>query len=654
MLTQSFWHNWGCILLNTLILSLIIFPLIFTLLFLVWNNKVYYKVLSILMAVAGAFFSLLLIFKGPFLYQTPSDSYHVFEPMVLILEILILGFLYFVSIKHKRWKVLALTILSTAFFLYKEFAASPEAAYSFNVDNLSIVMLFIINVVGTLIVVFSNGYIGHYEEHRNLKNKQRLYYGIIGIFLSAMNGLVICDSLSLMFLFWEITTLCSFLLISYNRDEEAYNSGFRALFLNLIGGAAFALGNIILSSYYNIDSFTGILQSSKGGGFYFIPIFLLCIAGFTKSAQLPFQSWLLGAMVAPTPISALLHSSTMVKAGVYLIVKLSPAYAGTPLGVVIAILGAFSFLICSALAISQRNAKRVLAYSTIANLGLIISSAGMGSSLAISAALILIIFHAISKALLFLCAGEIEHTIGSRDIEEMSGLVHKAPLLAIIAAFAMASMILPPFGVLITKWMAIEASAHNPFISVFLILGSAFTTVFWVKWLGTILSYPNDDNVVKTSMKPIISIPLLILSSLVVLTSVFMSRIFNHFVDPEVSALLNVKNELAMKNGMVISQLGSFNDTIVFIIIILSILIFLALKGIYGKKARVVKPYMCGENNSENGDYSFRCVDGSIKRASVANIYLYKIIDESSLITVGYIVSIAILLLTLIGGLIWK
>lgn len=128
-----------------------------------------------------------------------------------------------------------------------------------------------------------------------------------------------------------------------------------------------------------------------------IHILLLCIAGFVKSAQMPFQSWLLGAMIAPAPVSALLHSSAMVKAGVFLIIKLSPAYAGTGLGTAMALCGGVTFVITAAIAVNQRNAKRVLAYSTISNLGLIICAAGLGTSESISAAIILILFHAISK-----------------------------------------------------------------------------------------------------------------------------------------------------------------------------------------------------------------------------------------------------------------
>ncbi|HBQ27231.1 MAG TPA: oxidoreductase, partial [Syntrophomonas sp.] len=178
-------------------------------------------------------------------------------------------------------------------------------------------------------------------------------------------------------------------------------------------------------------------------------------------------------MVAPTPVSALLHSSTMVKAGVYLVVRMAPAYQGTYLSDLVAVAGAFTFLTASVLAVTQSNAKRVLAYSTIANLGLIIACAGINTPVAISAAIALIIFHAVSKGLLFLSTGVIEHNIGSRDIEDMGGLVDRMPVTTIIVAIGVLSMFLPPFGMLVGKWASLEASTQLPLVALMFVLASA-------------------------------------------------------------------------------------------------------------------------------------------------------------------------------------
>jgi NADH:ubiquinone oxidoreductase subunit 5 (subunit L)/multisubunit Na+/H+ antiporter MnhA subunit len=168
----------------------------------------------------------------------------------------------------------------------------------------------------------------------------------------------------------------------------------------------------------------------SGKALILIPAALIGFAGLTKAAQMPFSSWLVGAMVAPTPVSALLHSSTMVKAGVYILVRFAPVFQGTVVGYTLAFVGAFTFIIASGIAISQTNAKRVLAYSTIANLGLIVACAGIGTAEAIWAAILLIIFHAISKSLMFLSVGTVEHRIKSREIEDMNGLIVRMPRIA--------------------------------------------------------------------------------------------------------------------------------------------------------------------------------------------------------------------------------
>lgn len=483
---------------NTVML-LITVPILFSLLFLVLGKSLY-KILAWAFFIFGTVFSVLLVMDGTGRFEITGSNFAMIENVVLILEVLVILFIFFVSAKYKNWPTLGLAVIVAAISAYSYMNVAAIESASFNIDQFSQVMILIVNIVGTAIILFATGYMDEYEEHRHL-NRQKTFYFTMSFFIAAMNGLVMVDTLGWLYLFWELTTLCSFVLISYNMDEEGINNGFRALALNLVGGISFAIAIIILSTKFNISTLSGIGTEAASAAVVALPVALLCIAGFAKSAQMPFHSWLLGAMVAPTPVSALLHSSTMVNAGVYIIVKLVPAYANTSLGTAIAVYGSFTFVMCSALALSQRNAKRVLAYSTIANLGLIIASAGIGTPLAVAAAIMLILFHAISKALLFLCTGEIEHTIGSRDIEDMSGLIKKAPLLTILAALGMVSMLLPPFGVLLTKWVSMQAASQNPIVIVFLILGSALTTVYYAKWLGTIMSSTMDKNVV-THKKP--------------------------------------------------------------------------------------------------------------------------------------------------------
>lgn len=420
---------------ETTIMLLIAVPLLFSFLFL-GLGKSMYKVLAWAFFIFGVIFSVQLVRDGVGVYEITGSNFAMIENIVLVLEVLVVLFVLAVSAKYKNWPTLVLGLISAGVFAYT-FTNVPEVeSASFNIDQFSQVMILIVNIVGTAIILFATGYMDEYEEHRHL-NRQRTFYFTMSFFLASMNGLVMADTLGWLFLFWELTTLCSFVLISYNMDQEGINNGFRALALNLVGGIALSIGIILLATK-DISTLSGVGiyagTDAAAAAALALPVALLCLGGFAKSAQMPFQSWLLGAMVAPTPVSALLHSSTMVNAGVFLVVKLVPAFAGTSLGTAIAVYGSFTFVMCSALALSQRNAKRVLAYSTIANLGLIIASAGIGTPLAVAAAIMLILFHAISKALLFLCTGEIEHTIGSRDIEDMAGLIKKAPLLTTLAA----------------------------------------------------------------------------------------------------------------------------------------------------------------------------------------------------------------------------
>ena len=632
--------------LKTTIMLLITAPILFSFLFLALGKSLY-KFLAWAFFIVGAVSSIMLVLDGTGKVEVAGSSLALLENIVLILEVLIILFVFYVSAKHKNWPTLALIAIQTVIAAYSYMTIAKVESVSFNIDQFSQVMILIVNIIGTVIILFATGYMDQYEKHRHL-DRQKTFFFTMSFFLAAMNGLVMVDTLGWLYLFWEITTLCSFVLIAYNQDAESITNAFRALALNLIGGITFSLAIIMLSVKFDISNLSTIGTSSTAVAVA-LPVALLCIAGFAKSAQMPFQSWLLGAMVAPTPVSALLHSSTMVNAGVFLIVKLVPAFANTPLGIAIAIYGSFTFVMCSALALSQRNAKRVLAYSTIANLGLIIASAGIGSPLAVAAAIMLIIFHAISKCLLFLCTGEIEHTVGSRDIEDMSGLIKKAPLLTMLISLGMISMLLPPFGVLLTKWVSMEVASTNPIVSIFLILGSALTTVYYVKWLGTILSSSMDKNAVH-HLKPETYFPLSFLGLCIVVTSILVFTIYDYFIKPQVATLLNIVPTVSGQGGQFTSEIGAFAYAVIFIVFALAILIYFATKNMF--TPRPAGYYMCGENNLEKDSLMFRNGIGSYDKSSVSNIYLQNIFGENKLTTLGYIISILLIVIALVEGVV--
>ncbi|MDI9394484.1 MAG: proton-conducting transporter membrane subunit [Euryarchaeota archaeon] len=634
---------------ETTIMLLLAVPLLFSFLFL-GLGKSMYKILAWAFFIFGVFASVQLIRDGVGVYVITGSEFAMFENIVLVLEVLVVLFIIGVAAKYKNWPTLVLGLISAAVFAYTFTNVPAVESASFNIDQFSQVMILIVNIVGTAIILFATGYMDEYEEHRHL-NRQRTFYFTMSFFLASMNGLVMVDTLGWLFLFWELTTLCSFVLISYNMDKEGIDNGFRALALNLVGGIALSVGIILLATNYDISTLSGIGTyagtDAAAMAAVALPVALLCIGGFAKSAQMPFQSWLLGAMVAPTPVSALLHSSTMVNAGVFLVVKLVPAFAGTGLGTAIAVYGGFTFVMCSALALSQRNAKRVLAYSTIANLGLIIASAGIGTPLAVAAAIMLILFHAISKALLFLCTGEIEHTIESRDIEDMPGLIKKAPLLSTLAALGMVSMLLPPFGVLLTKWVSMEAASENPIVIIFLILGSALTTVYYAKWLGTIMSSTMDKNEVHHK-KPETYFSLSFLGLSIVVTSILVFQIYDYFVRPQVEILLNAAPNVSGQAGIIASEIGEFAYAAIFAVIALAIILYLATKSMF--TPRKADYYMCGENNMERDKLMFRNGLCSYDKSNVSNIYLQNTFGESKLTTIGYAISIILIVITLAGG----
>jgi ech hydrogenase subunit A len=500
--------------------------------------------------------------------------------IISFLDILLLLYIVYTGLRLKKLSIVALSLLQLIpMVLFEVFGSVSEPETAFLIDYLSLIMILLVSVIGSVILVFSSGYMKKHEDHLGLKvSKQPRFFTILFIFLGTMNALAATNNLLWMYFFWEVTTLCSCLLISHDRTEVAVKNATRALWINLLGGVAFIAAIILIYKSKGTLSIETIASAQPGAAFnglFPVALGLLCFAGLTKAAQFPFQSWLLGAMVAPTPVSALLHSSTMVKAGVYLFVRMAPAFSGTILGKLVAVAGGFTFLAGSAIAIGQRNSKRVLAYSTIANLGLVICCAGLGTYAALGAAIMLIIYHAISKSLLFLCVGTIEQGIGSRDIEDMQGLMKKMPFTTVITVIGMLSMMLPPFGVLITKWLAIEASVSQPLVLIFIILGSAFTIVFWAKWIGIILTMSYKTKYYTEKLPITVRSSLITLITGVLTSSILIAPLFNTLVKPQLAGLnLSEASQIVGKNGGIWlyninnALMGGFESVLFFLVVL--------------------------------------------------------------------------------------
>lgn len=408
------------------------------------------------------------------------------DHLMLAGELVLMALIVYLSVVHRKYPVILLSVAQTAVLIWTETNFPVEPASHMKVDGLSMLMTVIAAFVGGLICIYAVGYMkAYHHHHKEYKDRTGFFLSMLFLFLGAMFGLVLSGNLVWMYFFWEITSVVSFLLIGYTRTEEAVHNSFRALWMNLLGGLGFAVAIAVSAASLHTVQLEEVVQTGAA-----IPIALLALAGLTKSAQLPFSSWLLGAMVAPTPSSALLHSATMVKAGVYLLIRLSPAMAGTMGGTMVSLIGGFTFIACSMMAIAQNDGKKVLAFSTISNLGLIVACAGIGKEETIWAAVLLMIFHAVSKSMLFQAVGSIENILGSRDIESMHGLLLRLPKLTYIMGIGIAGMYLAPFGMLISKWVALKAfvDAGDVLLVLFLAYGSATTMLYWTKWLAKLIS----------------------------------------------------------------------------------------------------------------------------------------------------------------------
>ena len=412
-----------------------------------------------------------------------SDELFPMEWAVLALDLVLIAYFIYVGVREKSKWIVSFAILQIVpMVIFESMIMGKNVDPVMFADYLSIVMMLITSLVGSVIILYAIRYM------RKDGNQPR-FFAVMLIFVGAMNGAVFSNDLLWLFFFWEVTTLTSFLLIGHTKTDEAKRSARIAAEITL-GGGVLLLASIILCYYY-FDALTisSLPAGSSIVGLQLLPFALMAVAAFTKSAQLPFQKWLLGAMVAPTPVSALLHSATMVNLGVYFLLRLSPNLLSQDIMLwTIGIVGASSFLATSLLAIAQSNSKRVLAYSTIGNLGLIIVCVGLNTPLSITAAIIILLFHAISKALLFMSVGVVKDETGSEDIENMADLRDRMPFVSIAIFIGVFMIILPPFGMFAGKWIISEANVSFPLIGIILSVGFAASIVYYGKWLGRIFA----------------------------------------------------------------------------------------------------------------------------------------------------------------------
>jgi ech hydrogenase subunit A len=576
---------------------LIVSPIFFA--FLVFINE------KILMRSLTIFFTFILGFGsvvGFFGFDFPfSDSLpHSCHSMFIVIDFLLLIYFFIQGYIKKSFFVSSLAIIQTILYIAVVSLDAKLTSKDIVVDDLSSVMYLVINVVGGIIIVYALEYI---KTEKFSDMKKRGFIALLFLFLSVMNFIVSTNSIEIFFMLFEFTTLFSYLLIRYRGDDVALQNALRALWMNQIGGVAILVALIFSITYYDTVYFDILVKNMQD--IHLIPIALLAIAAFVKGASIPYERWLLGAMVAPTPVSAMLHSATMVKIAPYLILKIAPAMNGF-ISMSVTLLGSFVFFGASLIALGKDYFKEILGLSTIALLSLMMALGAIGTQEAMSAALVLIVFHAISKALLFLQAGILEKSFKLKYVSDIDGLINHSKLVTFFIIIGFASLTLPSFGVFISKFMAIEVLAkeitHNPLYAVSLTLialGSVFLTLLYFKVVTKIFA--------KDATK----------SKEVKIPFIFFNTSFAFLVMLIVGVYVSIGEHL----------LEAIEILLPIILIAITPLLF---NYIIFKKAHRVKEYHCGEKNEVE-----------------LNMFYFDISQKS--VKIIYTISIALMVILIVG-----
>ncbi|MBQ8281900.1 MAG: NADH-quinone oxidoreductase subunit L [Lachnospiraceae bacterium] len=633
---------------TNIIPCLICFPFLAAILmFIIRNKKIrgiltYISVAAIIAMVAVLTYQFVTMGETDYLYY---ESVHTVNLVMQAAEVLLMLLVIVLCIKYKKYWIMLLSIIPTAMIIWVE-NFGPELAHGHHirVDRLSLLMCIIVGVIGGMIVTYAVGYMKRYHEHHTeYQDRTSWFFALLFVFLGAMFGLVLSENLIWIFFFWEITSICSFLLIGYTRTAEAVNNSFRALWMNLLGGFGFAVGIVYTAVKFGDLSLDALVSK---GDVAMIPVMLVAFAALTKSAQFPFSTWLLGAMVAPTPTSALLHSATMVKAGCYTLLRLAPALTHTTAGMFISIIGGITFLLASMLAISQSDGKKVLAYSTISNLGLIVTCAGVGSAGTVWAGVFLLIFHAVTKSMLFQCVGAVENSTHSRDVEDMSGLIKRLGKLCFLMVLGIIGMYLAPFGMLIFKWAALKAfidsGVHNVFLVIIISFGSATTLFYWTKWLCKLLSYNGADKPVKDVTTPGQYVSLYFHGVLVVALCLTFSIISDEYVSPFIADVFGETAIFLSKSNLTLMIM------LVLCLFLIPLLFYLFSRRM---KRRTVDAYVSGINRQQGS--AFYNSYGEEREMELSNWYLEDMFGEKKLLKFSVIVGavfVVLALILVIGG----
>ena len=381
---------------------------------------------------------------------------------------------------------------------------STEKMFGYQLDPLTLVMLLASTVIGAMIAIYSAGYMsGENRDHATRTGQARYYFWLM-LFVGSMVGLAIAPTLLQLLIFWEMTTLCSWALISFYDNSESLKAGMKALVMTSFGGLFFVGGLVWVFTATGSLSFSALGLMTPGMRAAALALFM--IAAWAKSAQLPFMTWLPDAMAAPTPISAYLHAAAMVKAGVFLMARLLLAGWSVPVGMslLISIAALVTMFAALALYFFQDDLKKLLAYSTIAQLGYILLGLGLGAlgaTMASKGAVLHILMHAVAKTLLFLTVGAVGYACGTRSISRLSGLARTMPLAAVaffVGAFALTGI--PPLACFWSKVYMLMGALQVPGIlgpiALILILTESLISFAWFLWVGQKIFFGKPKQIV--------------------------------------------------------------------------------------------------------------------------------------------------------------
>ncbi len=431
----------------------------------------------------------------------------------LLLSLVIAAFWGRLSCQHQSWLLsggmavlfglllLRLPEIQTQGALSFSLEWMPQIGLTFSVylDGLALLFALLVTGIGAAVMLYA----GYYFE--DARQSSRFNVMLLG-FTSSMLALVMAGNLITLFIAWELTSIISFLLISFKGKEDAARSGAsQALMITGGGGLALFVGLMLIGSAVGSLELTDILASGdalRDHTWYSAIVILVLLGAFTKSAQFPFHFWLPGAMSAPTPASSFLHSATMVKAGIYLLARFYPVLGDTPLweaGLVG--IGLITMLLSALLALRQRDLKGILAYSTVSQLGALVALIGLPDSLGLKAAMIGIMAHALYKCALFLVVGAVDHHTGTRNIDELRGLRGEMPGFAVVAAIVALSMAgVPPLFGFVGKETLLEAFINQPVPLAVIVLSATLTVtlalrLFWDVFMGAPLkTLPQEEH----------------------------------------------------------------------------------------------------------------------------------------------------------------